>query len=90
MYVNYFLFASYSVTFPTMFSAEWTAHSNAVFDVSWMHQESKLLTASGDQSCVLWDMVNIKSIDTFKGHTSSVKSVDWRPHNKCKAKNTRG
>ncbi|KAK7502705.1 hypothetical protein BaRGS_00005955 [Batillaria attramentaria] len=53
----------------------WTAHSNAVFDVAWVHGENKVLTASGDQSAALWDVNRSVPITTFKGHTCSVRSV---------------
>ncbi|GAB1600829.1 denticleless protein homolog [Argonauta hians] len=59
----------------------WTAHSNAIFDLAWMENEHKLLTASGDQSVVLWDALNQQKIQTFKGHSRSVKSVNFSPSN---------
>ena len=62
---------------PNFFS-EWLAHTNAVFDIDWMFGEDKLLTASGDQSTVLWDVKAEDKIATFKGHTSSIKSVRFR------------
>lgn len=58
---------------------DWTAHSNAVFDVEWSHSEHKLLTASGDQTLCLWDVNCQKKLLTCKGHTSSVRSVKYRP-----------
>jgi WD40 repeat protein len=59
--------------------SDWIAHSNAVFDVEWMREEQKLLTASGDQTICLWDVPNKKKLLTFKGHSSSVRSVKYRP-----------
>ncbi|XP_053394670.1 denticleless protein homolog [Mercenaria mercenaria] len=58
---------------------DWVAHNNAVFDVEWMAQEQKLLTASGDQTIGLWDVPSKKKLLTFKGHSSSVRSVRYRP-----------
>ncbi|EDO44039.1 predicted protein, partial [Nematostella vectensis] len=57
---------------------EWTAHSNAIFDVAWMHNEAKLVTASGDQTARLWDVTKETSLAVFKGHSCSLKSVDFR------------
>ncbi|KAK3597123.1 hypothetical protein CHS0354_038042 [Potamilus streckersoni] len=53
---------------------EWKGHDNAIFDLAWLEKEEKLLTASGDQTVVLWDVENTK-LDTFKGHTGTVRSV---------------
>ncbi|CAI9722131.1 homolog [Octopus vulgaris] len=57
----------------------WSAHSNAIFDLAWMENEHKLLTASGDQTIVLWDALSQQKIQTFKGHSRSVKSVCFSP-----------
>ncbi|ESP02282.1 hypothetical protein LOTGIDRAFT_138584 [Lottia gigantea] len=57
---------------------EWQAHNNAVFDLAWMEKEEKLLTASGDQTAVLWDVKTSQKLETFKGHTSSIRSVAFR------------
>lgn len=46
-----------------------------MFDLTWLKTEQKLITASGDQSAVLWDAVSGDKLEVFKGHTSSVKSV---------------
>ncbi|XP_061174054.1 denticleless protein homolog [Saccostrea echinata] len=54
---------------------DWQAHNNAVFDMTWVENEEKILTASGDQTVVLWDVEKQEKIDTFRGHTSSVRSV---------------
>ncbi|XP_048733869.1 denticleless protein homolog isoform X2 [Ostrea edulis] len=54
---------------------DWQAHNNAVFDMTWMEYEEKILTASGDQTVVLWDAGKQEKIDVFRGHTSSVRSV---------------
>ena len=59
-------------------SSDWLAHSNAVFDVDWMPGENQLLTASGDQSIVLWDVGAEEKLSTFRGHTSSVKTVRFQ------------
>jgi WD40 repeat protein len=48
-----------------------------------MEGEKKLLTASGDQTCALWDVIEEEKLSVFKGHTSSVKSVEFRPQDRC-------
>ncbi|XP_031562015.1 denticleless protein homolog B-like [Actinia tenebrosa] len=57
---------------------EWTAHSNAIFDIAWMEGEAKLVTASGDQTALLWDVENGKCLSIFRGHSSSLKSANFR------------
>ncbi|KAJ8309036.1 hypothetical protein KUTeg_013910 [Tegillarca granosa] len=56
----------------------WQAHKNAIFDLAWLGNEEKLLTASGDQCISLWDARTTEKIDVFKGHTSTVRSVAVR------------
>ncbi|XP_068729272.1 denticleless protein homolog [Montipora capricornis] len=57
---------------------EWNAHENAVFDLAWMEGEQMLVTASGDQTLRLWDINHDDCLTLFKGHSCSVKSVDFR------------
>ncbi|XP_013408542.1 denticleless protein homolog [Lingula anatina] len=57
---------------------DWSAHSNAIFDVSWVIGENKILTASGDQTIALWDVETSQKLAVFRGHTSSVKSISSR------------
>ncbi|KAL4238891.1 hypothetical protein ACF0H5_003598 [Mactra antiquata] len=59
---------------------DWCSHNNAVFDVEWTCNDKKLLTASGDQTIALWDVCEEQKLLTFKGHTSSVRSVKYRPY----------
>ncbi|XP_043474621.1 protein lethal(2)denticleless [Leptopilina heterotoma] len=56
------------------------AHRNAIFDLAWMPNELKLVTTSGDHSARLWDVStsDFKLIQTFLGHTRSVKNVVFR------------
>ncbi|CAC5391611.1 DTL [Mytilus coruscus] len=56
----------------------WRAHSNAIFDLAWMGGDSKLLSAAGDQTVVLWDVPTAKKLNSFQGHTSSVRSVNFK------------
>ncbi|BFZ07529.1 hypothetical protein BsWGS_10568 [Bradybaena similaris] len=53
----------------------WQVHANAVFDLEWSSEENKLLTASGDQTVVLYDVETCQRLDIFRGHASSVKSI---------------
>ncbi|XP_033124841.1 denticleless protein homolog [Anneissia japonica] len=52
-----------------------TAHNNAIFDLAWVNDSAKLVTASGDQSAVVWDIEKHVSIATMRGHSCSLKSV---------------
>ncbi|XP_071963595.1 denticleless protein homolog [Antedon mediterranea] len=57
------------------------AHNNAIFDLAWLNDSSKLVTASGDQSAVVWDIEKHVSIATMKGHSCSLKSIAVSKHN---------
>jgi WD40 repeat protein len=41
-------------------------HDGSVFSLSWTDDGSKLLSASGDRTCKLWDVAAQKCISTFK------------------------
>lgn len=61
------------------------AHNNAVFDVAWMPKELKLITASGDRTACLWDVSlsrELVEIQSFKGHTHTIKSAVFRHEDK--------
>ncbi|CAG7872635.1 unnamed protein product, partial [Brassica rapa] len=60
---------------------DWTAHNNAVFDVSWIKDDSCLLTASGDQTIKVWDVEENKCTGVLIGHTGTVKSMCSHPTN---------
>uniref|UniRef100_A0A182MP64 Uncharacterized protein n=1 Tax=Anopheles culicifacies TaxID=139723 RepID=A0A182MP64_9DIPT len=55
-------------------------HYNAVFDIEWMPNEMKLVTASGDHTAMLWAMTEsqMESTQIFRGHSRSVKTVAFR------------
>ena len=59
--------------------AEWSAHNNAIFDLKWTDTEPWVLTASGDQTAALWDVSRGCRLAVFKQHSSSLKSVSFRP-----------
>lgn len=62
------------------------AHDNAVFDICWSPHATQIVTASGDQTAVLWDIgaASVNPVSIFRGHTASLKTVDFSPCNPCK------
>lgn len=63
---------------PELISA-WMAHKNAVFGIEWTVDGSRLITVSGDQSAVLWDVERKRKISVFKGHGGSIKTLSACP-----------
>uniref|UniRef100_A0A7I4AZV3 Denticleless protein homolog n=1 Tax=Physcomitrium patens TaxID=3218 RepID=A0A7I4AZV3_PHYPA len=59
----------------------WMAHTNAIFDVSWIQDDTRILTASGDQTVRLWDVESHKALGVMRGHSGSVKSLCAHPSN---------
>ncbi|GAA5948118.1 hypothetical protein JCM3765_007118 [Sporobolomyces pararoseus] len=57
------------------------AHSNAIFDLSWSRDDQLVATASGDQSVRIHDVETKNCVAVLSGHTCTVKSVVWDPHN---------
>lgn len=55
-------------------------HYNAVFDLEWMPNSMKFVSASGDHSARLWDFTESKIVlnRIFMGHTRSVKTATFR------------
>ncbi|KAF7690411.1 denticleless protein homolog [Silurus meridionalis] len=62
---------------------EWLAHDNAVFDIAWVPGANSLVTASGDQTARLWDVISGELLGSFKGHQCSLKSVTFPTHEKA-------
>ncbi|RLN70068.1 hypothetical protein BBJ28_00010913 [Nothophytophthora sp. Chile5] len=64
--------------------SRWMAHRNAIFDAIWTHDDSRLLTASGDLQIRIWDVETADQavntpIATLRGHEMSVKCVRQAP-----------
>ncbi|RZC79692.1 hypothetical protein C5167_042267 [Papaver somniferum] len=60
---------------------EWEAHDNAIFDLCWTKDDTRILTASGDQKIKIWNVEKRVCIGVLTGHTGSVKSVCAHPSN---------
>ena len=67
---------------------DFSAHSNAIFDVSWQPQNFGIIaTASGDTSVRIWDLENTDFSDTEDNYIRkynferSVKCVEFMPQN---------
>ncbi|PVH89976.1 WD40 repeat-like protein, partial [Cadophora sp. DSE1049] len=54
-------------------------HSNAIIDMSFTDDDSRLATASGDQSARVFDMQKQATIAIFGNHSASLKQVRWQP-----------
>ena len=54
---------------------DWRAHYNAIFALAWVPGQQRLLTASGDQTCRLFDVQTQVELRAFHGHRGSVKAV---------------
>jgi len=57
------------------------SHPKAIFDVQVCNQDKHLLTASGDEACILWDFQVGKPLAAFLRHRSSVRSASSCPEN---------
>ncbi|KAF8930610.1 hypothetical protein BGZ58_008126 [Dissophora ornata] len=51
------------------------AHQNAIFDLCWTSDDSKIISVSGDQTARIHDVETNKCLGIFSGHTGSIKSV---------------
>ncbi|KAH9206797.1 WD40-repeat-containing domain protein [Leptodontidium sp. 2 PMI_412] len=54
-------------------------HSNAIIDMSFTDDDSRLATGSGDQSARVFDMHAQATIAILGNHTASLKQVRWQP-----------
>ncbi|XP_063774318.1 denticleless protein homolog [Pseudophryne corroboree] len=62
---------------------DWQAHTNAVFDLAWVPEEHKLVTASGDQTAKIFDVKAGELIGECRGHQCSLKSVAFSKFEKA-------
>lgn len=51
-------------------------HTNAVLDIKWSQDDSKLFSCSADKTVSIWDIYEAKRIKKLKGHDSFVTSLD--------------
>jgi transducin (beta)-like 1 len=49
-----------------------------VFACKWNTTGTRLLTGSGDRTCILWDADTGERIRTYTFHRESILDVDWR------------
>ncbi|KAF9187036.1 hypothetical protein BGZ49_004120, partial [Haplosporangium sp. Z 27] len=54
------------------------AHQNAIFDLCWTSDDTKIISVSGDQSARLHDVETRKCLGVFSGHLGSIKSVSLK------------
>jgi len=57
------------------------SHDNAVFDLTFSPDDRQLATASGDQTCRIFDVLSQKVIYSLRAHKNSVKQVTFDPLN---------
>lgn len=70
---------------PSIPMNKWLTHNNAVFDVKWVPKSNQFVTASGDTTAALWDITRPEiKINSFHGHSCSLKSVCVSKHNPSK------
>jgi Prp8 binding protein len=53
-----------------------TGHGNAILEVSWGQDDTKLFSASADKTVSMWDIFESKRIKKYKGHDSFVNCLD--------------
>ncbi|KAJ7667750.1 cell division cycle protein cdt2 [Mycena polygramma] len=52
-------------------------HDNGIFDVKWNASDSLLASASGDKSAQVSDLETCTTIQSLRGHRSTVKCISW-------------
>jgi WD40 repeat protein len=60
---------------------DFQAHDNAIFDLSWSPDDRLLATASGDQTCRIFDMTKWQSLYLLRHHQNSVKQISFNSAN---------
>jgi len=51
-----------------------TGHKNAIVELHWSTDDTKLYTASTDKSVAVWDVETFTRIKKFRGHSGFVNS----------------
>ena len=54
-------------------------HENGIFDLQWSPDDTSLATCSGDHTTRITDLATGKTLHLLRGHTSTVKTVQWNP-----------
>lgn len=62
-------------------SMELEGHNGFVSGIKFLEDNTGVLTASGDTTCVLWDMTARQPRQTFRGHNADVMGIDLQPSN---------
>lgn len=60
---------------------ELEGHTGFVSGIRFFDNNSGILTASGDTTCVLWDLASHQPRQTFRGHNADVMGLDLQPSN---------
>ncbi|KAJ1677300.1 hypothetical protein EV182_006457, partial [Spiromyces aspiralis] len=58
---------------------KWQVHDNAVFDVTFSLDDSRVFTASADETCALWDLAAQQQVGLFTGATKTMRTVCTHP-----------
>jgi len=61
---------------PAQLTTELVSHEGYLADCKFFHSPSKMLTASGDTTSLLWDVEKGKILDTFVEHKKNLTSVE--------------
>jgi len=59
------------------------AHAGDVCSMSIRYEENVIVTGSVDRSIKIWDLRDLKCVQTFYGHDADVNSVYFHPTGKC-------
>jgi WD40 repeat protein len=54
-----------------------TGHTGWVYSVAWNHDDSKIVSGSGDKTIKIWDGITGELLNTLEGHFGNVTSVSW-------------
>eukprot|EP00457_Paulinella_chromatophora_P004284 gb/GEZN01004296.1/.p1 GENE.gb/GEZN01004296.1/~~gb/GEZN01004296.1/.p1 ORF type:complete len:587 (+),score=46.61 gb/GEZN01004296.1/:37-1797(+) len=67
----------------------WQAHDNTLFDMVWSPDDTKMVTASGDQTSKYWDIEKELCLFTLHGHRGSVKTLSLHENGNMLASGSR-